>query len=124
MSRVQTADITTMDRRFLTCASSYRPLDLEDIPHPLGEKGAARSWDIHAEVAAIRQAQEKGIDLEGTRMITQPRFPCSSCALEIVQAGIRKVVAPEMIRGSYWYEDQCLALRILCRAGLCVEFTS
>jgi len=68
---------------------------LEPIDHHLGAKDKARSWNVHAEVSAIMKAK---------------------------QAGIHKVVAPRPDPSSYWYEDQCLAERILVCSGVEVEF--
>jgi len=114
MTRHQHCTIRNDNR--LVKAGAYLPpsLDLD-----ISDKRVSRSLMIHSEAAAINNAT---FDLTGATLYTEPRFPCSDCALRIIQAGITKVVAPTPTEGSYWYNDQRLAMRIFERAGIDVEF--
>jgi len=95
---------------------SYLPKSLNHLDE--NDKLVSRSLTVHAEAAAIEAAT---FDLNGATLYTYPRFPCSDCALRIVQAGITQVIAPAPTDG-YWKADQELAIRIFKRAGIDVKF--
>ena len=72
---------------------------------------------IHAELNAILNAKK---DLRGwTMYCTKP--PCSNCALSIIQAGIYRLVMPQLCDTSSWYPSQHAALEMMREAGLAVE---
>ena len=72
----------------------------------------------HAERAAIYNAFNEGLTLEGSTMYCT-RYPCSDCARAIVWAGIsRLVVATGLTGEERWLESQRAARDILKRSGV------
>ena len=76
-------------------------------------------WTIHAERNAILEAD---ISLVGTTLYCT-FFTCSICAQEIVQKGIKRVVAPEPDWNHERYgEGQEIAMKMYKEAGVKVDF--
>ena len=71
---------------------------------------------VHAEMNAILTAAR---DLSGCTIYTTPFLPCSNCATHIIQAGIKRVVAP-INKEPRWEENLKLSESILKEAELSV----
>ncbi|OPZ77134.1 MAG: Cytidine and deoxycytidylate deaminase zinc-binding region [Alphaproteobacteria bacterium ADurb.Bin438] len=74
---------------------------------------------VHAEVNAIMNALGK--DLKGTSMYIYPYLPCTRCASQIIQAGIKKIYAPKADMPERWLKNLNLAKQILTEAGVEIE---
>jgi dCMP deaminase len=69
---------------------------------------------IHAEINAILTAKQ---DLEGCTIYLWPFMPCSQCGAAIVQAGIKRVVAPQA-DNDRWAESFKFTQEIFSEAGV------
>lgn len=72
------------------------PIGIEDDPAKVPERyeGEARYVNtIHAETSALLLAARTGVATDGATLHCS-LFPCLSCALQIIHAGIRRVVVP------------------------------
>lgn len=71
---------------------------------------------IHAEVNAILNAARFGIPTEGcTAYVTY--HPCASCASQLIEAGVEKIVCPSpKLASEKWLKDFQLASDILVEA--------
>lgn len=70
---------------------------------------------IHAEINALTFAQR---DLTGCTLYVWPLPPCARCATQIIQNGIRRVVAPIPSKKTVWFESLCRAAAMLDEAGV------
>lgn len=79
---------------------------------------------IHAEVNVITSAAMQGIStLDATMYLNW--FPCSNCALAIVNSGIVKLHCdeePDWNSNNHWLEDQKIALDILNKGDVKVVY--
>ena len=87
------------------------PIGIEDRKDVVPERyaGEARySNTVHAEMSAICLAARTGVRLEGATLYCS-LFPCHSCAIHIIQAGIKRVVVPHTENESRYNFDEALA---------------
>jgi dCMP deaminase len=77
-------------------------------------------WTAHAEENAIAQAARVGATLMGGTMILSGLFPCTTCARMIIQAGIKRVIAPIMAESceGRWHEERRVSLQMFSEAGV------
>lgn len=82
---------------------------------------------VHGEMNAVLNAARAGRALEGATMYTACQSngamwggpPCTRCAVECIQAGIREVVSyPAKLTPSRWHADLAYAEAILAEAGV------
>jgi dCMP deaminase len=67
------------------------PHGIADTPDRLNDRMIKYDLVVHAEINAILTAQEP---LHGYALYTWPFLTCKKCALHVIQAGIKRVVAP------------------------------
>lgn len=72
---------------------------------------------VHAESNAIAASARTGRRLDGATLIVSSLFPCASCAGLIIQAGIKRVIAPK-IDNSRWAESNGIAREMFEEAGI------
>jgi len=79
---------------------------------------------LHAEINAITSAAKMGVSILGATMYLN-WFPCSNCALAIVNSGISELHCdeePDWTSNDHWIEDQALALDILKRGDVKIVY--
>jgi len=110
-SRGVGAVIVAGDKRI--CATGYNglPAGVEDLPERL-ERPTKYDLICHAEVNAIVQCARHGVSCVGSTIYTT-FFPCNTCTLAIIQAGIRRVVAWRVNAGDAHWEDSIATSRTL-----------
>jgi len=86
------AVIADRKKRIISVGYNGLPIGVDDSKERLENREVKYNLIIHAERNAILFAQR---DLEGCSLYTWPFMPCSSCASIIVQAGIKRCIAPE-----------------------------
>ena len=94
------------------------PVGIED-DYRLKDRDLKNEMVIHAEMNALLFAR---CDLSGFTLYVWPYAPCVRCAVHIIQAGIKRVVAPSPITESAWYGSQRLALRLFLEAGMTPDY--
>ena len=76
----------------------------------------------HAESNAIAQAARHGIRVEGSTLIVTALYPCSSCAKQIIQAGIKQVFYPHVHNPNpLWAEEWKISQLMFNEAGIKLE---
>lgn len=116
-SRGVGAVIVTPDRRI--CATGYNglPAGVADHPERL-ERPTKYDLICHAEINAIVQCARHGVSCVGSTIYTS-FFPCNTCTLAIIQAGIAKVVAWAPTMGDEHWESAIQTSRsLLDEAGV------
>jgi len=69
---------------------------------------------VHAEQNAICQAARRGISIDGATLYCR-MTPCRTCAMLIINCGIRRVVAERR------YHDSADSIAMFEQAGVCLE---
>ncbi|MCH2143080.1 MAG: dCMP deaminase family protein [Phycisphaerales bacterium] len=116
-SRGVGAVIVAADRRI--CATGYNglPAGVEDRPERL-ERPAKYDLICHAEVNAIVQCARHGVSSVGTTIYTS-FFPCNTCTLAVIQAGISRVVSWRPGQGDeHWEQSIATSRSLLSEAGV------
>jgi dCMP deaminase len=76
----------------------------------------------HAEENCVAQAARIGVSLRGCTILLTSLFPCTTCARLIIQAGIKRVVAPAQPDNDRWDDQAKVALEMLAEAGIEVNY--
>ena len=93
------------------------PKGVDDSPAYLNDREQKLQRTIHAEPNAILFAQR---DLTDHTLYVYPFQPCTNCAALIIQAGIKKVVAPDASEElkERWADSMAAAEAMLDDAGV------
>lgn len=96
------------------------PRRVRDDPHRYADRDFKYLTIVHAELNAILTGARHGSSLSGCSIyVTWP--PCSACAGAIIQAGITRVVCPEIRVPGRWAGNIEHARAMLREAGVLVE---
>ena len=117
-----------LDDAMVIKGSGYNgfPRGVDDSRDERHERPAKYRWTVHAEMNVIAQAARPV--LEGTTLILTSLHPCATCAGMLIQAGVKRVLAPLKKAegtGEYrvdWNEEERLALEMFQEAGVDVYF--
>ena len=82
-----------VDRRNRVISMGYNgfPRGIKDTPERLNDREVKYSMVVHGEINALLFATQP---LEGTTLFLWPFLSCSKCTAIIINAGIKRVVAP------------------------------
>lgn len=84
--------IVRPDKTVVSLGYNGFPRGMSDATEYYADRETKLSRVVHAEANAILNAGRNGVSVEGCTLYST-LFPCSSCALLIIQAGIKRVVA-------------------------------
>lgn len=110
------------DRRVVSVGYNGFPRGVEDSEARLGDRKTKYDLTVHCEINAILFS---GRAAAGCTVYTWPFGSCTRCAVQVVQAGIVRCVAPVCPpdRVERWGKDLDQARRLLDEAGVVVEWT-
>lgn len=108
------------DGNILTTGYNGFPRGVNDDPARYADRDTKIKLVSHAESNAISQAARNGIRLYGSTLLLTSLYPCSNCAKQIIQAGIRRVYAPRMggNHSPVWYEEKDISELMFREAGV------
>src|SRR5262245_7595520 len=92
------AVIVGPDREIISAGFNGFARRIKDLPSPLNDRKEKLRLVVHAESNAILAAARIGTRLKGASIYVT-MFPCVSCAMQIIQAGIIEVVTPPSDEG-------------------------
>lgn len=75
-------------------------------------------WTAHSEENCVAQAARVGVSLKGCTLLVTSLHPCTTCSRMIVQAGIKRVLAPNRGVNDRWDEEAAIAMEMLAEAGV------
>jgi dCMP deaminase len=96
----------------------------DDVP-ARHERPAKYLWTAHAEENAITQAARSGVSTNGCTLLVTGLHPCAVCSRMMIQAGIKRVLAPSADNVPDRWDDQAkVAVEMLREAGVSLEWYS
>lgn len=112
--------IVRPDRTIASVGYNGLPRHVHDSPTRLNDRVTKYAMVVHAEPNAILAAREH---LNGFTAYTYPFPPCSNCAAILIQAGIRRVVAPDATAElrARWGASLDLAEEMLSEAAVTLD---
>lgn len=117
------AVIVDENNRVVSLGFNGFPRGISDCPTLYSERSSKYERVLHAEQNALAFSPRR--DLQGCTLYTWPLPPCNRCALEIIQAGISRVVTQESPIGYVrWSESFTLMVDLLGEAGVELEIIS
>lgn len=85
------AVIVRPDKTIASVGYNGFPKGMKDTPSLYSDRETKYSRIVHCEMNAILTARER---LDGYVLYTWPFLSCDRCSVHVIQAGIKKVVAP------------------------------
>lgn len=116
--------VLSSEKRILSVGYNGFPQNLSDSLDLYADRDYKLAVTVHAEANAILNAAKNGAKTEGaTAYVTFP--PCSQCAAALIQAGVKKVVCPNLETApERWRASFKLGNNMLFEAGLTVLYYS
>jgi dCMP deaminase len=108
------AVIIDEERRIVSCGYNGLPRGVEDNFDRLTNRDVKYKMIVHAERNALLFARGP---VKNCTLYTYPMMPCGPCASMVIQAGIKKVVAP-LSDNPRWQEDMKLSMEMFAEAGV------
>ena len=96
------AIILDADHNILSVGFNGIPRGVDDDVPARHERPEKYYWTSHAEENAIAQAARIGAKLLGSTILVSTLHPCAACTRMIIQAGIKKVYAPNPM--AHWQD--------------------
>ena len=85
------AAIVRPDKTLVSTGYNGFPKQMPDNPEWYSNREEKYSRIVHCEINAMIHSYEK---LEGYTLYTYPFIPCDRCCVQMIQAGIKRMVAP------------------------------
>lgn len=98
----QVGAVAVRERRILATGYNGFPRGVADLPGRLNDRNEKLLRTVHAEANIIAQAARSGVSLNKATIYVWPFLPCSSCCTSLIQAGIERVVVPDMPIPDRW----------------------
>lgn len=111
----KTGAVIVDDRRIVSTGYNGFPKGVEDTPERLNDRETKYKLIVHCEVNAMLYARE---NLKGMTLYTYPFMSCTRCAVQVIQAGITRHVAPRCPDDKWerWKDEMLLAMKIFAEA--------
>jgi dCMP deaminase len=136
----ESPDPSTKIGAILLCHSGWGARGFNTFPEGvavtearLGDRALKLQLMVHAEMAAVLRAAAGGYRTQDSTLFFAARdahdatqvwggAPCVRCAVELIAAGVKRVVSPSSaLRPQRWAEDCALGAQVLREAGVSVE---
>ena len=113
--------VAVFDRRILATGYNGFPRGVADLPGRLHDRAEKLMRTVHAEANIIAQAARNGVSLNKATVYVWPFLPCSSCCTSLIQAGVTRVVVPDLPIPDRWEASFKLSQQMFEETG--VELT-
>jgi len=110
--------VAVKDRRVLATGYNGLPRGVADLPGRLNNREEKYLRTVHAEANIVAQAARFGIDLFSASVYVWPFLPCSNCTTLMIQAGIQRIVVPDLPIPDRWLSNFNLSIEMLREAGV------
>ena len=116
------AVIVGKDKEIVSTGYNSFPRGLKDYEAERQQRPEKYFWFEHAERNAIANAAKKGISTNEGKIYCS-YFPCSDCAISIIEAGIRKLYTTEPDFNHHkWGESWRISETMFKESGVDVEY--
>lgn len=99
------------------------PRNIEDSEERYNDRDLKYKMIVHAEMNAIFNATYNGVSLNGSTVYVSGLPCCSSCALGLIQVGVKRVVMDGDPTNPRWKESWALSESLFNEAGVKWVFT-
>lgn len=116
------------DREVVSTGFNGFPRGIEDTSERLNDRDTKLGLVVHAEMNAIINAARIGVSVKDCTLYLAATDksgavwggpPCTRCTVHVIQAGIRRIVAPPLkATPSRWHADLTAAQSLLIEAGI------
>lgn len=113
--------VAVRDRRILATGYNGFPRGVADLPGRLSDRNEKLLRTVHAEANIIAQAARNGVSLNKATVYVWPFLPCSSCCTSLIQAGVDRVVVPDLPIPDRWAASFEMSQQMFQESG--VELT-
>lgn len=117
----QVGAVAIRDRRILATGYNGFPRGVEDSEDRLQDREQKLLRTVHAEGNIVAQASLHGVSLSGASIYIWPFLPCSSCCTLLIQAGVLRVVVPDIEIPERWLVSFTTSVGMLQEAGLMLD---
>jgi dCMP deaminase len=117
--------VLVLDRRIIATGYNGFPQNIGDTIERYSNRELKLAFTVHAEVNTILNAAQNGAKTKGSTLYVT-FSPCVNCATSVIQAGVKRVVCPNLIEApDRWRESFQMGQDLLREAGVkVVTFTS
>lgn len=113
--------VAVRDRHIIATGYNGFPMGVNDSLDRLNNRELRLAMTVHAEANLIADAARRGACLSASTVYVYPLMTCGPCAAKLVQAGIVKVIVPELVEPQRWKSSFDIAREIFMEAGVAVE---
>ena len=110
--------VAVRDRRVLATGYNGLPRGVEDSAERLQTRELKIQLVAHAETNLLAHAAHAGVSLAGSTVYIWPYHPCGNCAGLLINAGVERVVVPELVVPERWRLNFNLAATMFKEAGV------
>ncbi|MBM4229161.1 MAG: dCMP deaminase family protein [Gammaproteobacteria bacterium] len=114
----QVGAVAVRDRRILATGYNGFPRGVADLPGRLRDRNEKLMRTVHAEANIVAQAARNAVSLNGATVYVWPFLPCNSCGTLLIQAGVKRVVAPDIEIPDRWVDSFEMSRAMFKEAGL------
>ena len=114
----QVGAVAVRERRILATGYNGFPQGLSDFPTRLHNRSEKLLRTVHAEANIVAQAASNGVSLNNSTVYVWPFIPCNSCCTLLIQAGFKRVVAPDLPIPDRWLESFSLSKEMFRECGV------
>ena len=110
--------VAVRDRRVLATGYNGFPQHIVDLPGRLLDREEKLLRTVHAEANIVAQAARNGVCLDGSTVYVWPFLPCNTCCTLLIQAGFKRVVAPEIDIPDRWLKSFTASKDMFTEVGI------
>lgn len=106
------------DYEILSTGYNGFPRGVNDDVESRHERPTKYFFASHAEENLVAHAARNGVSLRGATVLVTSLFPCTTCSRLMIQAGVKRIIAPRPDIDPRWEEQARHALVMLWEAGV------
>lgn len=94
------------------------PRGIADLEERYNDRELKYKYVVHAEQNVIYNATYNGISLDGATLYVWGLPVCSSCALGVIQVGVKRVVMPKLEYPQRWIDSFAMTAELFKEANV------
>jgi dCMP deaminase len=114
----QVGAVAVKDRHILATGYNGLPMGTLDLRERLDNRELKYALIQHAEANLLAHAARHGLSLRDATVYVYPFFPCTNCCGALINAGIGRIVVPDLPIPERWATNFGLSQKLLEEAGI------